>query len=85
MYQPPGPWKAWENSLTHGRSSPSGGEESDDYIHCQSYPSLVSTDDRLSSTSVVLASQLLLQAEHKVVAKRRLLLEIIESHCVTSY
>ena len=24
IYQPPGPWKAWEYSFTNGKSSPSG-------------------------------------------------------------
>ena len=33
MYQPPGPWKAWEYSFTNGRSSPLGaGRKADNGI-----------------------------------------------------
>ena len=84
MYHPPGPWKAWENSLTQGDLLHRVGRNRMTAYPCQSYPSLVSTDDRLSSTSVVLLSQLLLQVDSKS-CQEKTGIEIIESHCVTSY
>ena len=85
MYQPPGPWKGVGEQFDPGEifSIGCGENRMTTHIHFQPYPSLFSRDVRLLLHQCCFLSQLLLQVS--VSRLQRRLLEIIESHCVTSY